>query len=120
MFNLPDADNRLIFIGMRLLQIKELNLGKNKNVIDKGIKGLLYKGISLEKINLTFDHLITDEGVQLILKYSYKTLREIVLNFLPLVKGDALSDSLKCSLLTHIEINGYNMTNSTSDYLSGL
>ena len=122
LFNLPDAvnDNGLIFIGMRLLKLKELNLGKNKNVTDKGIKGLLYKGISLEKIDLTFNHQITDEGIQLLLKYSYKTLKEIVLNFLPLVKGDGLSDLSKCSLLTHVEINGYNMTNSTADFLSGL
>ena len=122
LFNLPSAvnDNGMLFIGMKLLKLKELNLGKNKEITDKGIKGLLYKGIKLESVDISYCYKITDEGVKLLLQYSYKTLTKLIMNFLPLVKDEGLSMIQKCQLLTHIEINGINMMNSTANYVSGL
>ena len=122
LFNIPTAvnDNGLVFIGGRLLKLKEINLGKCKDITDKGLKGLLVHRPKLEKINLSFCMKITNEGMKMLLEITNKTLKDVNFSFLPSVNAEGYAMLNKCKLLTNFEMESFGMTESATDYLSGI
>ena len=99
-------DLELINIGYKLKNLKKLNISRNLNVSDKGIKGLLCHGIKLSSIDLSACLSLTNIGFQTLFEYTADTLEDLYLNFLPKITDEGLSGLSNCKILKNIEIMG--------------
>ena len=99
-------DSELISIGYKLQNLKKINLSRNYNVTDKGIKGILCHGIKLNTIDLSACLSLTNVGLQTLFEFCAETLENIYLNFLPKITDDGLSGLSNCKILKNIEIMG--------------
>ena len=112
------SDSELINIGYKLKNLKKINLSRNMNVTDKGIKGLLCHGIKLNSIDLSACLSLTNSGLQTLFEYTADTLEDIYLNFLPKITDEGLSGLSNCKILKNIEIMGNN--SDVGGLISGL
>ena len=101
-------DTELINIGYKLKNLKKINLSRNLNVTDKGIKGLLCHGIKLNSIDLSGCLTLTNAGLQTLFEYTADTLEDLYLNFLPKITDEGLSGISNCKILKNIEVMGNN------------
>ena len=99
-------DLELINIGYKLKNLKKLNISRNLNVSDKGIKGLLCHGIKLSSIDLSACLSLTNIGFQTLFEYTADTLEDLYLNFLPKITDEGLSGLSNCKILKNLEIMG--------------
>ena len=99
-------DSELISIGYKLQNLKKINLSRNYNVTDKGIKGIVCHGIKLNTIDLSACLSLTNVGLQTLFEFCAETLENIYLNFLPKITDDGLSGLSNCKILKNIEIMG--------------
>ena len=122
LFNVSEAinDAGLINMGYKLQNLKSINLGRNYDITDKGIKGLLCHGIKLNKLELTGNTKLTNEGIKNIFEFCSESLEDLTLNFLPKITDEGLADLKKCKNLKNVEIMGLNPACNTGDALSGL
>ena len=95
-------------IGYKLKKLKKINLSRNLNVTNKGIKGLLCHGIKLSCIDLSACLSLTNEGIQTLFEYTADTLEDLYLNFLPKINDEGLAGLSNCKILKNIEIMGNN------------
>ena len=101
-------DLELINIGYKLKKLKKINLSRNLNVTDKGIKGLLCHGIKLNSVDLSACLSLTNVGLQTLFEYTADTLEDLYLNFLPKINDEGFSGLSNCKILKNIEIMGNN------------
>ena len=122
LFNVSEAinDAGLINMGYKLQNLKSINLGRNYDITDKGIKGLLCHGIKLNKLELTGNTKLTNEGIKNIFEFCSESLEDLTLNFLPKITDEGLADLKKCKELKNVELMGLNPACNTGDALSGL
>ena len=99
-------DLELINIGYKLKKLKKINLSRNLNVTDKGIKGLLCHGIKLNSVDLSACLSLTNVGLQTLFEYTADTLEDLYLNFLPKINDEGFSGLSNCKILKNIEIMG--------------
>jgi hypothetical protein len=101
-------DMELISVGYKLKKLKKINLSRNLNITNKGIKGLLCHGIKLTCIDLSACLSLTNEGIQTLFEYTADTLEDLYLNFLPKINDEGLAGLSNCKILKNIEIMGNN------------
>ena len=108
--NLNGGINDMDFINMgyKLKKLKKINLSRNLNITDKGLKGLLCHGIKLNCIDLSACLTLTNIGLQTLFEYTADTLEDLYLNFLPKITDEGLSGLSNCKILKNIEIMGNN------------
>jgi hypothetical protein len=63
---------------------------------------------------------ITNEGMKMLLEITNKTLKDVNFSFLPSVNAEGYAMLNKCKLLTNFEMESFGMTESATDYLSGI
>jgi len=101
-------DMELINVGYKLQKLKKINLSRNLNITNKGIKGLLCHGIKLSCIDLSACLSLTNEGIQTLFEFTADTLEDLYLNFLPKITDEGLAGLSNCKILKNIEIMGNN------------
>ena len=99
-------DAELISMGYKSKNLKKLNLSRNQNITDKGIKGIFCHGIKLESIDLSGCLSLTNAGLKTLFEYTADTLKEIYLNFLPKITDEGFGGLSNCKNLVNIEIMG--------------
>ena len=106
--NLGEAinDPGLINLGYNLKKLQDINLGRNLNVTDKGIKGILCHGIKLKSIDLTACLSLTNLGIQTLFEYNADSLENLTLNFLPKINDEGFANIGNCKILKNVEIMG--------------
>ena len=100
------SDMELINMGYKLKKLKKINLSRNMNITDKGVKALLCHGIKLSGIDLSACLSLTNVGIQTLFEYTADTLEDVYLNFLPKITDDGMSGLSNCKILKNLEIMG--------------